>query len=276
MIEPRFLAFPNDGHPTDSDSMSNHLSLPAAEQLILKIYMSIRNSLYRDKTLFLITFDEGGLLFDHSLAPRAKSPYPADFPTEMGFDFKRLGQRVPFLAISSWISSKTVIKKQLQHSSLIRTLARKFHFPFINNRDRYAPSYPNRSLFTRKKPRSWPDLQFGLAPDFMSPLQCVNPTHNPLLYLLQKHCIDHLSKDLCKRLFQSCPTEELYSEVTILLYLIKDFHHCCDKVKQWTGISFQPLFKVRFFCEKEKREMNRKEGKHRAKCIEHMRLRHKS
>ena len=142
--------------------------------------------------MFLITFDEGGGLFDHVPPPKAKPPschhddhddhHDEQSCNEMDFNFCLLGQRVPFLAISSSIRPQTIIKKQVQHSSLIRSLCKKFKIKnFINLRDRHAPLYPNQSLFRCKKPREWPDL---FPQD--NPFHCVIPGYSVDVYRIQK------------------------------------------------------------------------------------------
>ena len=116
----------------DSDCLSNYSSVRAGEQFLFQIYTMIRESPYRDKILFLISFDEGGGMADYVPPPRTQSPYVSSKLTEMNFDFQILGQRVPFVAISSWIPKGSVIKKQLQHSSLIRSVCKKFKIPYYS------------------------------------------------------------------------------------------------------------------------------------------------
>ena len=286
LIEPRFLLQPNDAHVMDSDSLYNHNSLRAAEQLVLKIYSAIRESKLRDRTLFLITFDEGGNTADHARPPRAVSPYPVNHPTEMAFDFKILGQRVPFIVISSWVPPRTVIKKQLQHSSLIRSLCKKFNIErHINARDYNAPLYPDCSLFTRKTPRAWPnlltdlggdvggDLGGDLGADFMSPLYSVIPGYSPAAYLLQKFVFDLYAEKLSNMLFVDRTKKDLALCVQDILVMLDLLKRVCKSIKERTGFcpwqaGLFPLMEVRFFLKKNVRIMDTMEAKHRALCLE--------
>jgi phospholipase C len=82
-------------------------SVLLGDRLVWTIYQAIRNSKSQKgnnwSNTLLITFDEHGGCFDHVAPPAATSPDPADFNTgagEEGFDFRRLGVRVPVVMVS--------------------------------------------------------------------------------------------------------------------------------------------------------------------------------
>lgn len=69
----------------------------------------IRSSAYADKTLILLTYDEGGGYFDH-VAP------PPDSPA----DGKPYGVRVPVVAIGPFARKNHVSHVTMEHSSIVR------------------------------------------------------------------------------------------------------------------------------------------------------------
>ncbi len=107
----------NDMHPPGD--------VRPTENLVANIYTSlIANQEAWNDTLFIITFDEHGGLFDHVIPPKAISP---DSHFENGFMFDRYGVRVPTIFISPRIKKSTVVRSDnpampFDHTSLISTL----------------------------------------------------------------------------------------------------------------------------------------------------------
>jgi phospholipase C len=272
LVEPRFIGLPSDCHPIDSDSLCSHNSLRAGEQLVLTMYTAIRESPIRDEVLFLITFDEGGNLFDHVPPPSTVSPYPRTRPTEMAFDFQRLGQRVPMIMISSWLPSCTLIHRQLQHSSLIRSLCKKWDLRHINARDRSAPRYPDKSLFKCKYARVWPDLRASLAVDFLSPLHCVIPNANPHIYFIEKVLMNLFAQELSRQFFDGQSKSAVIDKLQYFTCVLNHFNRFCDQVQEQTGFCFwtsrlASLFEIKFFFKRrdDNRVVDAQESKHRAR-----------
>ena len=137
-IEPRYFAcaavnrLPNDEHPPHDIALG--------ERLIARCYDAIRNGAGWDRTLFIITFDEHGGLYDHVSPPKAVSP-DKNFPN--GFKFDRFGVRVPAILISPWIPPGTVLrpkgKTPFDHTSIIATLRSLFGIGPLTARDKAAP-----------------------------------------------------------------------------------------------------------------------------------------
>lgn len=75
------------------------------------MYEALRASPTWNKTLFLITYDEHGGFYDHVPPPSKGVPSPDGIRAPNGFDFDRLGVRVPTLAISPWIPAGTLISQ---------------------------------------------------------------------------------------------------------------------------------------------------------------------
>lgn len=135
-IEPHFLSSlkygpENDGHPPynplEIDGPSNLLR---AEKLVHDVYSAVRNSPNWETTLLVITFDEHGGLYDHVSPPPTVSPdgrvVPVTEPGGSGFDFTRLGVRVPTILVSPRIAQGTVINTAFDHTSIIKTVINTF------------------------------------------------------------------------------------------------------------------------------------------------------
>ncbi len=107
----------NDMHPPGD--------VRCAENLVANIYTSlIANPDAWNETLFVITFDEHGGLFDHAIPPVAIAP---DSNFEQGFMFNRYGVRVPAIFISPLIQKSTIVRSDVpnipfDHTSIISTL----------------------------------------------------------------------------------------------------------------------------------------------------------
>lgn len=110
---------------TQGNDMHPPADIRTAENLIANIYTSlISNPEAWSKTLFVITFDEHGGLFDHVLPPAAVAP---DSNNQNGFSFDRYGVRVPAIFISPLIEEGAVVRSNLaavpfDHTSLISTI----------------------------------------------------------------------------------------------------------------------------------------------------------
>ena len=162
-IEPRLFFNHNDEHPPVDILGSEHSSVLAGEILIKEIYDAIRTSSSSrgsnaENTLFTITYDEHGGCFDHVPPPCAPPPDPEAPAGEMGFRFDRLGVRIPTIFISSHVEAGTVVNEQLWHTSMIRTLSRKWHLGHLTDRDRQAPTFENVLGGTCRPGSSWPEV----------------------------------------------------------------------------------------------------------------------
>ena len=139
-IEPRYFSSlkhgpENDAHPAylpiDIDGPSNVLQ---AEILIRDVYQALRNSPNWEHTLLIITFDEHGGCYDHVPPPAAVSPDGIVIPPPhaggraegSGFEFNRLGVRVPAILVSPWIEAGTVCNTVFDHTSIIKTIIECF------------------------------------------------------------------------------------------------------------------------------------------------------
>ncbi|MEV4776561.1 alkaline phosphatase family protein [Microbacterium sp. LWH12-1.2] len=181
-IEPRMVYNHNDFHPPfgalhESDVFgsdvinSAHSDVRAGDELIHDIYTAIRQSKSAKgsnavNTMLLITFDEHGGCYDHVPPPEATSPSPADDPGEMGFEFDRLGCRVPAIAVSAYTRRGTVINDEMHHGSVIATLSRLHGLKPLTRRDATANTMFNViNLDKPRHPADWPETTPSFTPE---------------------------------------------------------------------------------------------------------------
>ena len=147
----------------------------AGERLIAEIYehLRARPSLF-EKTVFVVTYDEHGGTYDHCPPPATLAPgsghdtwirritrwlsarrYP------LGFDFRRLGPRVPCVIVSPWIPAGTLDNVVRDHASIPATLRRLFARDAkpLTRRDRHAPTIEHLlDLTSPRRGDALPDL----------------------------------------------------------------------------------------------------------------------
>jgi hypothetical protein len=150
-IEPDYGKFWSDftggssQHPLDSTV--------GGESLLEFIYNSLRQSKIWESSALIITYDEHGGFHDHVKPPAATPPgdrrsYESWSESDMAkqFQFDLLGVRVPAVVVSPWIARGTVDSTVYDHSSVIATLAKRFGFRPLTNRDGNANTFD--ALFT--------------------------------------------------------------------------------------------------------------------------------
>lgn len=211
-IEPNLWNGHNDMHPPvaallpglDFDAPS---ALLGGEALLAKVYNAIRSSSSARgsnvfNTLFLVVFDEHGGTYDHVPPPAANPPDPDAPPGQMGFSFDRLGVRLPAIAISPWISERTVVNGAYRHTSVIATLRQRWGLGTpLTGRDAGAPDLgPVLTREHSRPPQDWPDVVPRPVPGFDEPLL---PLDAPLSPLGQAFAMGSLA--LVKQLGQAVP-----------------------------------------------------------------------
>ncbi|MFC6355279.1 alkaline phosphatase family protein [Luethyella okanaganae] len=171
-IEPRMTYNHNDFHPPFGELRESVVDgqtvvdsavsdVRAGEALIHDIYTAVKTSASSTgsnavNTMLLITFDEHGGTYDHVPPPRATPPDDSG-PGEMGFEFDRLGCRVPAIAISAYTRAGTVINDEMHHGSVIATLARLHGLKPLTRRDAGANDMFNAvNLDSPRHPSTWP------------------------------------------------------------------------------------------------------------------------
>lgn len=118
IIDPQFFGGgANDDHP-DHD-------IQLGQALIASVYAALAQSPHWGNCLFVITYDEHGGFYDH---------VPPPTTIDEDADFERLGFRVPSLVIGPHVRKGCVVKTQLEHVSVIKTLTVKHGLPLMNAR----------------------------------------------------------------------------------------------------------------------------------------------
>jgi phospholipase C len=109
-IDPDFIDFPpgcDDGAPAD---------IARGQHFIGTVVNALIRSPLWSKTMLIITYDEHGGFYDHVAPPAA--------PVVSSID--RYGVRVPALVISPWVRSGGVSNMLFDHTSIAKTIARRF------------------------------------------------------------------------------------------------------------------------------------------------------
>jgi len=180
-IEPRMIYNHNDFHPpfghlrgSDVDGSevfdSAYSDVRAGDELVHDVYSAIRTSASPEgsnavNTLLLITFDEHGGTYDH-VAPPDATPPDQSGPGEMGFEFDRLGCRVPAIAVSAYTRAGTIINDEMHHGSVIATLNRLHGLKPLTRRDATANDlFTVINLDKPRHPSDWPTTTPSFTPN---------------------------------------------------------------------------------------------------------------
>jgi len=92
-------------HPGSSTNISDGVTF------VTDLVDAVQKSCYKDSTLILITWDEGGGFYDH-VAP----------PPDSAVDNQPYGTRVPLLAVGRYAKTGTVSHVTMEHSSIVKFL----------------------------------------------------------------------------------------------------------------------------------------------------------
>jgi hypothetical protein len=152
----------------------------AGERLIAEIYQHLRaQPALFEKTVFVVTYDEHGGTYDHCHPPATVAPGSGhdtwtrrlmrwltarNYP--LGFDFRRLGGRVPCVVVSPWIPRATLDEEVREHASIPATLRRLFapKAKPLTRRDRHAPTLEHLlSLAAPRRDNALPDVADAIA-----------------------------------------------------------------------------------------------------------------
>jgi phospholipase C len=153
-----FLMCWSDGADT---SMHPPSDIRAGENYLAAVYKSLRNGKKWNETLFIVTFDENGGMYDHVAPPLTVAPnsnlgqdYDTNVDLQFTFDFTLLGPRVPAIMISPWLR-KGIASTQYQNTSILRFLQTLIGAPGLTARDAQAPVFDGLfATFGLSKPRT--------------------------------------------------------------------------------------------------------------------------
>ncbi len=155
-IDSLFWGPVNDMHPEANPFELYGLSnVEQGEKLLYTVYQAIRNSPDWDSTLLLILFDEHGGCYDHVVPPSKQDPLGGDLavspdgvsipPTQSGgsgFNFDRLGARVPAIVVSAYTRQQTILNNCFDHTSALSTIVDCFGLPAgqLGKRQQISPN----------------------------------------------------------------------------------------------------------------------------------------
>ncbi len=170
-IDSLFWGAENDMHP---EAQPIHFDGPSnveqGEKLLYTVYDAVRNSPDWESTLLLILFDEHGGCYDHVAPPTsanckfAISPDGAVIPPShmggSGFNFDRLGVRVPAIVVSAYTQANTIDSTVYDHTSALSTIVNSLGLPTgkLGKRQMAAPDI--RASLNLDTPRTdFPSIQ---------------------------------------------------------------------------------------------------------------------
>jgi phospholipase C len=133
----------NDMHPECNPyEFYGPSNLHRGEALLATIYNALRESPDWEKTMLIVVFDEHGGCYDHVPPPTAADGckvainpdpdgrvIPKGQKGGCGFNFDRLGPRVPAIVISPYTKSETRLHDTFEHTSILRTITECFTLP---------------------------------------------------------------------------------------------------------------------------------------------------
>jgi phospholipase C len=157
-LEPSWSSKGNNEHPD--------YNIALGEQFLLAVYQAVSSGPAWPATLLIVTYDEHGGCYDHVPPPWGATP-PDSSIGEFGFDFTRLGVRVPTVLVSPLIPAGTVFRvpeasTPLDHTSILATVEHRWSLPPLTRRDANAPDVG--SALTLSSPRADDPLAGVRAP----------------------------------------------------------------------------------------------------------------
>jgi len=184
-IEPQYGAHNFDitgpGDFSCGDSMHPLDDVTRGERLVKTVYEAIRNSPHWEKSLLIVVFDEHGGFYDHVEPPPAVPP--GDTITQsyvkIGFQFDRLGVRVPALVISPFIRKGVIDHTQYDHASMLATVERLFGMSNLTERDKTANDLLH--LLSLETPRTDAPTTLPDPATNPNPLRCEEDDEDTLL-----------------------------------------------------------------------------------------------
>lgn len=134
-----------DEHPSVTDKMPSQVQLGA--DYVAGIINAVMASAYWKDTVFILTFDEFGGLYDHVSPQPAVSPdgakpkdlLPGDvctITTGPTCDFVYTGYRVPLIVVSPYTKKHYVSHTVADTTAILRLIETRFHLPALTQRDK--------------------------------------------------------------------------------------------------------------------------------------------
>jgi phospholipase C len=142
------------------------------EKLIGEVYGALRKSKFWNQLALIVTYDEHGGFYDHVPPPQTGVPSPDGVKSPEGFNFERLGIRVPAVVISPWIAKGSVLHEptngptntsQYDATSIMSTCNRLFNISeHLTKRAAWAGTFEH-IFVNRTSPRTDCPMQIAGA-----------------------------------------------------------------------------------------------------------------
>ena len=140
-----------DEHP------DNNVQTGAAD--VQTIITALLNSAAWPDSAFILTYDEGGGVFDH-VGPILATPPDDLTPTDLGTNdqqglFNVTGFRVPVIVISPWSKPHNVSHTPMDYTAMLKLIETRFNVPPLTQRDATAGDMadPNSGFFDFTSPQ---------------------------------------------------------------------------------------------------------------------------
>jgi len=164
-------------------------SVREAERLIQSVYEALKaQPAIWNKTAFIITYDEHGGFYDHVAPPQVNIPSPDGKPSPEGFQFDRLGVRIPTVLVSPWVNKHVEHEpptNHYEHTSTMHTVNNLFGIKdHLGARAAWSGTFEH--LFTQRTEPRGPAEMPELPPIPMT------WTYEDTLRQGRKPCNDHL------------------------------------------------------------------------------------
>lgn len=166
MIESGYGASRLDEHP------SNNIQTGAA--YVASLINALMNSSSWKDSVFILSYDESGGLYDSVPPPAAVAPddwvTPRDTaPTDIKGDFRRYGMRVPNLVISPYSRPGYVSHRPIDHTAVLKFIQTRFDLPALTARD-------------SSQSDMYDFFDFAAPPRLTPPTPPAQPTNGPCYY----------------------------------------------------------------------------------------------
>jgi phospholipase C len=150
--------------------MHPHGSVVVGEAFLAEVYDALRKSPQWDRMVFVINFDEHGGFSDH-VAPPTVPDDTDNGPASEHPDYKRLGFRVPAIAISPFAPKKVETAGPYEHCSVLRMIEWRWGLEPMTMRDKHAKNLADALDFSQRRAA----ITLPAYPD-PTPVPCPHPT----------------------------------------------------------------------------------------------------
>lgn len=154
---PEFLGVSNDYHP--------HGKIGSGEGYVADVYNALKASPQWDRMVFVLNFDEHGGFYDHVAPPTCIDDTDPGAPGTRP-DFKRLGFRVPAIAMGPFAPKKIESAGPYEHCSILKMIEWRWGLKAMTARDANAKNLAEALDFTTTRPAF--DLASFTAPELAS------------------------------------------------------------------------------------------------------------